>query len=79
MCIEHILWGKEMPNGTTKETLELPIDTVPVPNDLKGRVESVCDDAMCNYPGISRRTSFITFDEDSDDYNEKRAKKILEV
>lgn len=79
LCIEHILWGKEMPSGTTKEILELPIDTVPVPNDLKGRVESVCDDAMCNYPGLSRRTSFITFDEDSDDYNEKRAKKILGV
>ena len=53
-----------MPSGTTKEILELPIDTVPVPNNLKERVESVCDDAMCNYPGLSRRTSFITFDED---------------
>lgn len=48
LCIEHILYKREIPKGTTREILALPIHTTEVPDDIRERVDRVCRMANCN-------------------------------
>ena len=77
LCIEHIMWGREIPNGTTREILGLPIDTVIVPDDLRERFDRVISEAMCAIPGLVSVIHYSTFRKDTDGSAEARAKEIL--
>ena len=79
LCIEHILWGREIPKGTTREILDLPIYTAEVPDDLKDRIKAVFERAPCNNAGLVCITYANTFEEDDRrGSNENRAREILE-
>lgn len=57
LCIENIIYKREIPKGTTRELLGLPIHTVEVPDDIRDRVDRVCRMAECSTMGTNS-TSF---------------------
>jgi len=48
LCIEHLLYGREIPKCTTREALSMDVHYVHVPDDIRDVVDRICSDADVN-------------------------------
>lgn len=78
LCIEHVLWGREIPRCSTEEILKLPISSIDIPKDIEERVKCACAKSILNISGFPHRIYEDTFTADNKSgSNEKRALKLL--
>lgn len=66
LLVEHKALGKEIPKGTTKELLALPMYLAKVPDELKERVEEICGLSTTNLFGWACSSSLDTFHQSPD-------------
>ncbi len=77
LCIEHLLYGREIPQGPTKELISMPMHLYEPPADMREDLERVARGAMTNRIGwVCTSWSWSYFDRDAEEA-EKMAKDIL--
>ena len=51
LCVEHIAYGREVPNGPTKELIAVPMHLYEPPEDIREDLEEVARYAISNRVG----------------------------
>ncbi len=62
LCIEHIAYGREIPKGTTKELVALPMHLYDPPEDIADALQEMAKRAPCNMLELESAFHVQTFD-----------------
>ena len=77
LCIEHIAYGREIPEGTTKELVAMPMYLYDSPEDIAEELRDMARRAPCNLFTLGAAYHVQTFDYRHAEQAEEMASEIL--
>ena len=77
LCIEHIAYGRKIPDGTTKELVAMPMHLYDPPEDIADALVEMAKRAPCNMLELESAFHVQTFDPRHAEEAERMALEII--